>query len=95
MSMYFFTGLIRPRHDKVVVCYVASWATYRQGNGAFTLENLRPDHCTHLIYAFAGLNTSNWTIRSLDPWIDIEKEGNCNLDVKSSLHQIIIINLLL
>lgn len=80
--MYSVIGLIRPKHDKVVVCYVASWAAYRQGNGAFLLDNFRPDHCTHLIYAFAGLNSSNWTIRSLDPWADMEKDGNCNLEIK-------------
>lgn len=77
-GMYDVHGLIRPKHDKVVVCYVASWAAYRQGNGAFSLENLRPEHCTHLIYAFAGLNASNWTIRSLDPWADMEKDGTGN-----------------
>ncbi|KYM81317.1 putative chitinase 2 [Atta colombica] len=82
MSIYYiilisilYTGLIRPKHDKIIVCYVASWAAYRQGNGAFSLENLRSEHCTHLIYAFAGLNASDWTIRSLDPWADMEKDG--------------------
>ncbi|XP_050451312.1 probable chitinase 2 [Cataglyphis hispanica] len=68
-------GLKKPKHDKVVVCYVASWAAYRPGNGAFSLDNLRPEHCTHLIYAFAGINPSNWTIKSLDPWADMEKNG--------------------
>ncbi|XP_011156409.1 probable chitinase 2 [Solenopsis invicta] len=75
LGTYDAHGFIRPKHDKVVVCYVASWATYRQGNGAFSLENLRPELCTHLIYAFAGLNASSWTIRSLDPWPDMEKDG--------------------
>ncbi|XP_043279576.1 probable chitinase 2 [Venturia canescens] len=70
-------GLIetsRPRHDKVVVCYVASWAAYRPGKGQFQFENLRPEHCTHLIYAFAGLNVTTWSIRSLDPWADLEED---------------------
>lgn len=66
------------QHDKVIVCYVASWATYRPGNGAFSLENLHSKYCTHLIYAFAGLNASDWTIRSIDPWGDVEKDGNHN-----------------
>ncbi|EZA62259.1 hypothetical protein DMN91_004229 [Ooceraea biroi] len=73
-GIYGAHGLSRPKHDKVVVCYVASWAAYRPGNGAFSLKDLRPEHCTHLIYAFAGINASNWTIRSLDPWADMEKE---------------------
>lgn len=84
-NIFSIIGLIKPKHDKVVVCYVASWAAYRPGNGAFSLENLRPEHCTHLIYAFAGLNVSNWTIKSLDPWADMEKNGNCNFSMRLHL----------
>ena len=80
-------GLIKPKHDKVVVCYVASWAAYRPGNGAFSLENLRPGHCTHLIYAFAGINASNWTIKSLDPWADMEKNGIGNYRKMTALRK--------
>ncbi|XP_076680283.1 putative chitinase 2 [Andrena cerasifolii] len=67
------TALIKPKHDKVVACYVASWATYRPKNGKFDIANLQPDLCTHIIYAFAGLNHTSWTIGSLDPYKDIEK----------------------
>lgn len=63
------------QYEKVVACYVASWAAYRPENGAFFLENLHPEYCTHLIYAYAGLNESNWTIKSRDPWGDIERDG--------------------
>ncbi|KAL6259698.1 hypothetical protein P5V15_009613 [Pogonomyrmex californicus] len=84
-GIYDIHGLLRIKHDNVVVCYVASWAAYRQGNGAFSLENLRPEHCTHLIYAFAGLNASNWTIRSLDPWADMEKDGIGNYKKMTAL----------
>ncbi|XP_043260416.1 probable chitinase 2 [Colletes gigas] len=62
---------IRPKHDKVVACYVASWASYRPTNGKFDIKDLRPELCTHLIYAFAGLNATTWTIKSLDPYKDI------------------------
>lgn len=87
-NIFSIIGLTKPKHDKVVACYVASWAAYRPRNGAFSLENLRPEHCTHLIYAFAGINASDWTIRSLDPWADMEKNGNFNFSMKSSLHYI-------
>ncbi|XP_029162287.1 probable chitinase 2 isoform X2 [Nylanderia fulva] len=80
-------GLIKPQHDKVVVCYVASWAAYRPGNGAFSLENLHSGHCTHLIYAFAGINASNWTIKSLDPWADMEKNGIGNYRKMTALRK--------
>lgn len=71
-------GFATLEHDKVVVCYVASWATYRLSNGAFSVENVHPEHCTNLVYAFAGLDTASWTIKSTDPWTDTEKDGNRN-----------------
>ncbi|XP_012274435.1 probable chitinase 2 [Orussus abietinus] len=67
-------GLLnRPAHEKVVSCYVTSWAAYRPGKGQFGFDELRPEHCTHLIYAFAGLNATTSTIVSLDPWADFEE----------------------
>lgn len=68
-------SLIRTTQDKVVTCYIASWASYRKGSGKFTINDLRPELCTHLIYAFAGLNNETWKITSLDPNKDIEN-GN-------------------
>ncbi|XP_015515301.2 probable chitinase 2 [Neodiprion lecontei] len=65
----------RPQHDKVVVCYVSSWAIYRPGNGRFGFDELQAEHCTHLVYAFAGLNASTSSIRSIDPWADLEEGG--------------------
>nr|CAD7586597.1 unnamed protein product [Timema genevievae] len=62
----------RPPHDRTVVCYVAAWAGYRKSRGAFTLEDLDPALCTHLVYAFAGLNITSNSIYSLDPYHDLE-----------------------
>jgi len=59
-------------HKKMVVCYWGTWANYRPEGGKFTPEHVDPTLCTHLIYSFAGLDTHNWTIKSLDPWMDLE-----------------------
>ncbi|KAF2895979.1 hypothetical protein ILUMI_10196 [Ignelater luminosus] len=59
--------------DKVV-CYYGSWAAYRPGNGRFEVEDIDPTLCTHLIYAFVGLNP-NGSIRIIDPNLDINKGG--------------------
>lgn len=61
-----------PNHGKVVVCYVATWAVYRPEGGKFPLDSLDPALCTHLVYSFAGLNETSSSIRSLDPWQDLE-----------------------
>lgn len=62
-------------HNKVVVCYVASWAAYRPGKGAFTWENVDPSLCTHIIYTFAGINNQTFNIHSMDPFLDTEDFG--------------------
>jgi len=59
-------------HNKKVVCYWGTWANYRPEQGKFTPDNIDPTLCTHLIYSFAGLENHNWTIKSLDPWMDLE-----------------------
>ena len=63
-------------HDKQVVCYWGTWANYRPDGGKFTPEHIDPTLCTHLIYSFAGLESHNWTMKSLDPWMDLEVGGS-------------------
>lgn len=58
-----------------MACYVAGWAAYRPTNGAFTVENIDPMLCTHIIYAFAGLDNVTNSIKSLDSFLDTEDGG--------------------
>jgi chitinase len=79
--------------DKVI-CYYASWAVTRPGNGKFVPEDINPNLCTHINYAFAGLN-SNGTLQILDEENDVNqggfkrvsalKEANPNLKVLLSV----------
>lgn len=86
--LYFFQflGQTTPTHGKVVACYVAIWAKYRPSYGKFTLDNLKPQYCTHLIYAFAGLNRTTWEIQSLDRYADIEEDGIYLFEIKYYTH---------
>ncbi|KAH8301895.1 hypothetical protein KR044_000452, partial [Drosophila immigrans] len=61
-----------PAHDKVVVCYISTWAVYRPKPGAYSLEHFDPSLCTHAVYAFAGLDIIKSAIKSLDPWQDLK-----------------------
>ncbi|KAL7733630.1 hypothetical protein ACLKA6_005082 [Drosophila palustris] len=63
-----------PAHDKVVVCYISTWAVYRPKPGAYSIEHFDPSLCTHAIYAFAGLDITQSSIKSLDPWQDLKEE---------------------
>ncbi|KAJ6659926.1 hypothetical protein lerEdw1_018382 [Lerista edwardsae] len=41
-----------------VVCYFSNWAQYRPDKGKFLPQDIDPQVCTHLIYAFAGMNAN-------------------------------------
>lgn len=60
--LYVFAG---PTHGKVVMCYLATWATYRAGDGKFDLNDLDPSLCTHIVYIFAGIDENMMTIKSI------------------------------
>lgn len=54
-----------PMHGKTVVCYISTWAVYRPGQGAYSIDNFDPSLCTHVVYAFAGLDPQQSAIKSL------------------------------
>lgn len=62
-------GALQPLHARcvpagtayVLTCYFTNWAQYRPGEGRYTPENIDPNLCTHLIYAFAGMNNNEIT----------------------------------
>lgn len=64
----------RDRNKKkyMVVCYLGSWANYRQGEGKFLIEDIDPQLCTHLIYGFAKLGPNN-EIAAYDPYLDLKE----------------------
>ena len=44
------------------------------GSGKFTVDNLDPSVCTHMIYAFAVLDGATNTIKPFDSWVDIDQQ---------------------
>ncbi|XP_068080442.2 chitinase-3-like protein 1 isoform X3 [Danio rerio] len=42
-----------------LVCYFTNWSQYRSGTARYLPENVDPNLCTHLIYAFAIINYAN------------------------------------
>uniref|UniRef100_A0A4D5S3V8 chitinase n=1 Tax=Ixodes scapularis TaxID=6945 RepID=A0A4D5S3V8_IXOSC len=57
--------------DKVFICYWGSWSHYRHANGAFSVNQIDPTLCTHLVYTFAKLE--NGVIKEYDPYLDLAK----------------------
>ena len=55
-----------------VVCYYGSWAANRTTPMTFDAKDIPADKCTHVIYAFAGLDDGG-RIVSLNPQLDIQR----------------------
>ena len=49
--------------DFSVMCYMTNWAHHRGGIGKFVPEDIEPNICTHIIYAFNALNADTLTIQ--------------------------------
>uniref|UniRef100_A0A3B4VIH0 chitinase n=1 Tax=Seriola dumerili TaxID=41447 RepID=A0A3B4VIH0_SERDU len=68
-----------------LVCYFSNWSQYRPGDGKFMPSNIDPNICTHLIYAFSGINESNelvtieWNDEELYKSFNGLKQRNPNL----------------
>ncbi|XP_047186848.1 acidic mammalian chitinase-like [Scophthalmus maximus] len=68
-----------------LVCYFTNWSQYRPGNGKFVPSNIDPNLCTHLIYAFSGINEANelvsieWNDEELYKSFNGLKQRNPNL----------------
>ncbi|XP_017962072.1 chitinase-3-like protein 1 [Drosophila navojoa] len=59
---------------KHVVCYQGTWSVYRPKEGKFGVEDIDPFLCTHLVYAFLGIQESG-ELRVIDPYLDLEDNG--------------------
>ncbi|XP_046656308.1 probable chitinase 10 [Daphnia pulicaria] len=58
-----------------MVCYFPNWSRYRTGAGQYTVDNINPNLCTHIVYAFAVLDGTTYKIKIFDDWADISLNG--------------------
>lgn len=58
---------------------MTNWAQYRPTDTKFTPNDIDPDLCTHLIFAFAAINTTSWEIRAFE-WNDETTEEGAKAD---------------
>ncbi|CAM1302379.1 Cht3 (predicted) [Pycnogonum litorale] len=55
------------------VCYFTNWSIYRSGIGKYTVDDIDTSLCTHIVYAFAILNSVTFKLQMSEP--DIDRNG--------------------
>jgi len=75
------------------MCYISEWARKRPGLGKFTVDNIDPSLCTHLVYAFAVLNTNSNTIESASPEYELEENNGTGWCIWSTVRIVSFVNL--
>ena len=67
--------IVSVESDKEVVCYFINWARWRPGDGQYVPDDLDPELCTVINYAFAIYNETTGLIDPHDDWTDIDPAG--------------------
>nr|AQZ26771.1 chitinase 3 [Tigriopus japonicus] len=70
IAVWSTSGVTSQETPKPVLCYFGAWSVYRWSYGKFDVEDIDPFMCTHVVFGFAGLHPSEYTIMSLDPYND-------------------------
>ncbi|XP_064474390.1 chitinase-3-like protein 2 [Ornithodoros turicata] len=72
----------------VFFCYWGSWSYYRSGDGKFSVEQIDPNMCTHIVYSFAKLD--NGVIAASDAYLDLTDDSG--LGMYSKLNDLKTVN---
>lgn len=57
--------------NKVLLAYYPNWAASRSGSARFLPEQINPNLCTHLTYAYAKLDEKELVIAAQNPTLDL------------------------
>ena len=79
-----------PDRQHVVVCYIELWASRYPGLGRFTVDDIDPMLCTHLVYVCAGLNMTTNAIESLLPEYDLEENNGTGWCIWSAVRIVVV-----
>ncbi|KAF7263377.1 hypothetical protein GWI33_002649, partial [Rhynchophorus ferrugineus] len=66
---------VEDKNEKKIICYIEAAAAYRKPPLTFSAEDMDPNLCTHIIYAFASMDPYQFTIVSNDEEFDIVQGG--------------------
>lgn len=67
MPTYTDPSKLGPRKfNKEIFCFFESWAAGRRDDGAYTVDHLKPELCTTLVFLHAEMEDDN--LKSINPW---------------------------
>ena len=68
------TYVLKPRtFEKEIFCFFESWTSSRSGDGAFTVNHLKPELCTTLVFLHAELEDDN--LKPINAWEHTDENG--------------------
>ncbi|CAN7937356.1 unnamed protein product, partial [Ixodes hexagonus] len=73
---------------KILVCYWGSWSVYRPGQCAFSVDQIDPFLCTHIVYSFTKIQDNRITL--FDPWLELPDNGG--RDMLRKLNDLRLVN---
>ena len=73
--------------EKKIVCYYTNWSVNRPGSAKFLPSFIDPHVCTHILYAFVGIDLNNVTIKIVDGQTLRDIEIGKMSDVRKGLHK--------
>jgi GH18 family chitinase len=74
------------------MCWVKVEASKSPGLGRFTVDDIDPTLCTHLVYALAVVNMTTNTIQSVLPAYDLEENNGTGWYIQSAVRIVSCVN---
>ncbi|XP_055634770.1 endochitinase-like [Toxorhynchites rutilus septentrionalis] len=57
------------------ICHYTTWSRTRQEDGAYTIEDIPGDMCSHVVYNFVAVDEKTFELTALQPEYDIEENA--------------------
>ncbi|XP_065077106.1 endochitinase-like [Ochlerotatus camptorhynchus] len=78
LALLFFSaeGLVDSSSEgRRFICHYTTWSRTRQNDGAYTIEDIPGDLCSHVVYNFVAIHEKTYEVTSMQPDFDIGENG--------------------
>lgn len=58
-----------------IICHYTTWSRTRQDDGAYNIEDIPGDLCSHVVYNFVGIDEKTFQLTSMQPEYDLGENG--------------------